>query len=95
LTFFIAANLHKAGGTSYMGKARALVSKAEDKVPKRKPETTPDVGSSKPHTKHKHRKTRRFINDCTEKENSITLSFFTFSRNKEFRKTQREIRQQT
>lgn len=45
LTFFIAANLHKAGGTSYMGKARALVSKAEDKVPKRKPETTPDVGS--------------------------------------------------
>jgi hypothetical protein len=58
-----------------MGKARALVSKLKITFPKR----NPDVGLPKPHTKHKHQKTKRFINDCTEKRKLITLSFFTFS----------------
>ena len=57
-----------------MGKARALVSKAEDKVPKRKPETTPLMWAHpKPHTKHKHnRKTRRIHQRLYRKGKLIT-----------------------
>jgi hypothetical protein len=37
------------------------------------------VGQQNSHTKNNHKKTKRFINDCTEKGKLITFSFFTFS----------------
>jgi len=61
------------------------VSKAEDKVPKRKPETTPLMWAHpKPHTKHKHnRKTRRIHQRLYRKgETHHHFSFFTFSARK-------------